>query len=392
VLATRDHFAGHVEPALAVSPRDPRDLLGAAQFALPGSFTRLPGTFYSTDGGRTWHGNGPLPLPPGYDHGDDVSVAFAGDTGLVTAEIARPNGSGSRVFAWRTTDGGQRFSVPVPVSGPPADTDHPWLAVTTGPAGRPVAGIAWSDGTSLLFSRSIDGGRTFSTPRVISASSDQHPDLAVVIPGPRHALSVMYSATTAGGKAPAIRITTSHDGGQTFVAPVTVPGPLATAGAQPYEVSLIGAAADPRTGTLYVAFAEETGSPARLRVVLTHDSTGGHWTAPTKVNPAPGDPRGDQFQPSVAVTSEGQVYVTYFVAAAGHVAEFVTETGERSRTWRLGQPFDPNCGLTVGVKTIPWLGDYQALTGAADHTYAAWNDGGAGFLQILVEPISRRTR
>lgn len=387
ILATSDHFAGHAEPALAISPRDPDSILGAAQFALPGSFTRVPGTFYSADGGRTWHDNGPLPLPPGYGHGDDVSAAFAGGTGMVAAEIYRPDGS-SGVFVWRTTDGGRRFSAPVPVYLPPAgtpSTDHPWLAVTSGPAGRPVVAVAWSERESLLFSRSIDSGRTFSAPQVISAPGDQHPDLAVVAPGPRQALSVAYAAGI--GTTSAVRVTTSLDAGRTFSAPATVPGAVATAGALPYEVSLIGATADPRTGTRYVTFAEETGQPARLRVVITRASADGHWAAPAQVDPAAGGAGGDQFQPSVTVSRDGRVFVTYFVASAGQVAAYATETGIHHRTWRLGRPFDPGCGLTVGVKHIPWLGDYQALASSAGSTYAAWNDGGTGRLQILARRI-----
>ena len=381
ILVTRDHFAGHAEPALAISARHPSILLGAAQFALPRSFTRIPGTFYSLDAGRTWHDNGPLHLPSGYNHGDDVSAAFAGGTGLVAAEIYRADGRGSGVFVWRTTDNGRRFSRPVPVAVTSTNTDHPSLAVTAGSGGRFVVGVAWSQGPSLLFSRSTDGGRTFSTPRVISAPGDQHPDLAVVVPGPKNALSVVFADTT-------IQITTSHDGGRTFTAPATVPGAVATQGAQPYEVSLIAAAANPRTGTLYLTFAELTGRPARLRVVITHTGTDGRWATPTAVDPAGGGARSNQFQPSVTVTLQGKVYVTYFAAAAGRVTEYFTQPGKQSRTRRLGSPFNPGNGLTVGVKQIPWIGDYQALAGSAGHAYAAWNDGGSGKLQILVEPVT----
>jgi hypothetical protein len=381
VLATRDHFAGHAEPALAVSTRHPRILLGAAQFARPRSFTRVPGTFYSHDAGRTWHDNGALPLPSGYGYGDDVSAAFADGTGLVAAEIYRAHGSGGGVFVWRTTDNGRRFSRPVPVAVTTTHTDHPSLNVTTGRDGSLVVGVAWSLGRSLLFSRSTDGGRTFSPPKVISAGRDKHPDLAVVVPGPKSALSVVYADTT-------IEVTTSHDGGKTFTAPVTVPGAVATQGARPYEVSSIGAAANPRTGTLYVTFAEQAGRPARLRVVITRTRADGRWTTPTAVDPAADGTRRDQFQPSVAVTPQQEVYVTYFAAIAGRVNEYLTQPDRHSSARPLGSPFDPGNGLTVGVKHIPWLGDYQALASSAGRAYAAWNDGGTGKLQILVEPVT----
>ena len=85
---------------------------------------------------------------------------------------------------------------------------------------------------------------------------------------------------------------------------------------------------------------------------------------------------------------QGKVYVTYFAAIAGRVNEYLTQPGRHSRTRPLGWPFDPGNGLTVGVKHTPWLGDYQALASSAGRAYAAWNDGGTGKLQILVEPVT----
>ena len=389
-LATRDGFAAHAEPALAVDPRHPRSLLGAAQFARPGSFVRLPGTFFSADGGRNWHDSGPLPLPPGYAQGDDVSAAFAGGTGLVAAEIYPASGRGGGVYVWRTRDAGQHFSAPVPVAlvrHGGANTDHPSLAVAAGPDGRPVITVAWAQGDSLLFSRSTDGGQTFSPPRVISTPRDRHPDLAVAVSGPGQAVSVAYAGQSASGGS-VIKVATSGNAGQTFAAPVTVPGAPAYAGPQPYEVSLITAAADQRRGTLYVAFAaQQTGQGGSLRVFATHSTASGGWTAPAEVHPAAAGPGSSQFQPALTVTPAGQAYVTYFVASSGRVASVLTEIGSQARTQTLGAPFDSGCGLTAGVKTSPWLGDYQALTSSAGHLYAAWNDGATGSLRILVRSV-----
>ena len=84
--------------------------------------------------------------------------------------------------------------------------------------------------------------------------------------------------------------------------------------------------------------------------------------------------------------SQGQLNVTYFVTATSHVTEYLTQPGRHTRTRPLGSPFDPGCGLTVGVKHIPWISDYQALASTAGHPCAAWNDGGTG-LEILVERV-----
>ena len=63
VRVSHDRYPDHAEPALAINPRDPHNLLGAAM-----DFDRspTPGTFVSFDGGKTWHDNGALPLPAGF--------------------------------------------------------------------------------------------------------------------------------------------------------------------------------------------------------------------------------------------------------------------------------------------------------------------------------------
>jgi hypothetical protein len=119
-IATGDASRGHTEPAIAVSRMHPNNLLGAAEFVVPGRNARLvPGVFSSADGGRSWHTFGPLPLPPGYARGDDVSAAFDGATGLVAAEVypAADKSTGasaapgsSSVLVWRTVDGGRYFA------------------------------------------------------------------------------------------------------------------------------------------------------------------------------------------------------------------------------------------------------------------------------------------
>jgi hypothetical protein len=92
VQATTD-AEGHAEPSIAVDPRDPRDLLGAAQYLTAGG-ARLPGTFVSTDSGRAWHDNGPLPLPAGYTSGVDTTTAFLSEgVGYVCAFAALPKGA-----------------------------------------------------------------------------------------------------------------------------------------------------------------------------------------------------------------------------------------------------------------------------------------------------------
>src|SRR5438067_2647752 len=112
VRVSRGHYQAYGEPYLAVNPRNPRNLLGAAQ-CINGSSLPVPCTFASFDGGVTWHDNGALSLPAGDKGGGDVSVAFtARGTGFVAAH-AGCDWNVDTVLAWRTTDGGRSFARPV---------------------------------------------------------------------------------------------------------------------------------------------------------------------------------------------------------------------------------------------------------------------------------------
>jgi hypothetical protein len=400
IIATRDDLPGHTEPAIAVSRHDPRDLLGASEFVTPGQNPRLvPGAFSSSDGGRTWHDYGPLPLPPGYSHGDDVSAGFAGRAGFVAAEAYRAAG-GSSVFVWRTTDGGRHFSAPANVFTAPTgapNTDHPWLAVTSG---HGVA-VAWNWGDALMFSRSADEGVTFGAPQRISAPDDLHPNLAVVVPGPQDTISVMYQAigSTSPGKGstgggPTTKVVTSVDGGLTFGQPYPLPpGTGYTFAAQPFASSLPTIAADPVTGTLYVAMSLSLLPGAPRSVVVYRSDDGGRSWSPA-VTASAQDPRADEFQPSLTVDEAGTVYVSYLSYAAGRVNSVLVASANRAASFgapvQLGQPFDPACGLIGVWKVSPWFGDYQGLTSGHGHVYAVWADTGTGRPEIAFAAVRAR--
>ena len=100
VRVSHGRYQAYGEPYLAVNPRNPRNLLGAAQ-CINGSSLPVPCTFDSLDGGVTWHDNGALPLPAGDKGGGDVSVAFtARGTGFVAAHAGR-DGSARAIFSTR---------------------------------------------------------------------------------------------------------------------------------------------------------------------------------------------------------------------------------------------------------------------------------------------------
>ena len=111
VRVSDDHYGVHVEPSVAVNPRNPRQLLAACQ-ASPTANPQLIAIYRSDDAGATWQ-SGALPQPPAGQApaSDDVTVAFdPRGRGYVCAGRASNTPGGRAMFVWRTDDGGRSFT------------------------------------------------------------------------------------------------------------------------------------------------------------------------------------------------------------------------------------------------------------------------------------------
>jgi hypothetical protein len=133
-------------------------------------------------------------------------------------------------------------------------------------------------------------------------------------------------------------------------------------------------AIDPRTGELYVAYEGTDFTAGRYnQIQLVHSTDRGRtWSAPVRVN---GDPTTPAFTPTVAVTRDGDVGVTYYdlrTLQPGNTTTLPTSTwltvsprgGERFGHERPIAPvFDH---LLAPVARGFFLGDYQGLTTVDD--------------------------
>jgi hypothetical protein len=220
VRVSHDGQPIHVEPCLAVNPRDPRNLLAACRLNGP------LGTYASFDGGLTWLSNGPLPLPAGTVGGINASVGFDGTgRGFVCGVFVHIISAGKHhlpvghsIHVWRTDDGGRTFSPPVTVTPPVAVSgvgilDRPWLA--TEPRSPGAVHVLWSyttgtipgPTTALGYARSFDGGQTFETPRTIARVTGTDPagtelGNSMIACGPPGSVYVIYAVGPYGSAAP----------------------------------------------------------------------------------------------------------------------------------------------------------------------------------------------
>jgi hypothetical protein len=205
VTVSDDSFLAHSEPALAINPRNHNNLLAASKmFTDPDHYRFSIGTYYSMNGGRTWHDSGLLPGLDQYpdEMASDVSIAFGPGGTAYVCVLVWDGGNLSGIDVLRSRDGGKTFSPPVAVY---TDTtggifnDKPWIAVDTsqGPH-RGTIYVAWNadgigaDGLDpdagertsnavdaelldgIEVSRSTDAGKTFSDPVEVATFDQDH--------------------------------------------------------------------------------------------------------------------------------------------------------------------------------------------------------------------------
>jgi hypothetical protein len=171
-------------------------------------------------------------------------------------------------------------------------------------------------------------------------------------------------------------VVSSSDGGRSFGAPHTigvVPGgldfpQLPTRNPQ-------AAATDPHDGTVYVAASGYLHDPRHAAILLWHSRNGGRtWAGPAAIGQVPAFEPANAFQPRIAVTARGTVYVSYFAYARGRVDVALAASTTHGASFLPGRritqtSFDP----FATPNATPWLGDYQGLAVAAGMVHPLWN-------------------
>jgi hypothetical protein len=235
-----------------------------------------------------------------------------------------------------------------------------------------------------------DGGRTWSRPQVIvNTAAFQQTIGNVIVADPRTgALYDFYTSiqyTDANANAVTFvryEVVRSTDSGRTWGQPTVIAQDSSVLDVDPNDpaktlrtgAGLPFPAIDPRTGELYLAYegTEFTGG-AYNQIQLVHSTDRGRtWSAPVRVN---GDPTTPAFTPSISVTKDGDVGVSYYdlrTLQPGNTTTLPTSTwltvsppgGTRFGHERpLAPVFDHLLAPDAGGF---FLGDYQSLTSAGD--------------------------
>lgn len=397
------YLNAEVEPRIAADPNNSLHLVGIWQqdrWSNGGSRGIVAGV--TTDGGKTWT---KVPLPGvtvneggTYKRASDPWISIGKDGAVYAVSLVLTDTVSAvtdGIVVSKSTDGGFTWANPVPVilnsnSGFFNDKE----SITADPTAPNNVYVTWDRLNSggdpnqgygpALFSRSTDGGLTFSTPTVAYDPGPNAQTLSnQIVVLPNGTLIDVFVHFNFGAGTTDIQIVRSTDKGTTWSAPIEVSNlqeigvsdPETGAGVRAGDdIPDIGV--DPRYGNVYVTWQDgrfSGGTHADIAFAASFDG-GQTWGAPVKANKTPtGLLNGNEqaFTASLAVAPNGTVAVTYYdfrnnTPAPGLLTDyFLVFANPRHTGWTFADEkrisatsFDLELAANAGGL---FLGDYEGV-------------------------------
>jgi hypothetical protein len=401
------------ETSITLNPNNPSQVVGGSN-----EIFRLPMRgYFSSDGGKSF-GAVDLPLPPpltkhGTDFGSDPGVAF--DTrgnvyySYIVVFFNRTFASiqGTEMAVAKSSDGGRTWPQTTFFnfnSGTGKFNDKPMIAVDTNPSSpfRDSVYVAWdnasnkqgksSSNNALLFSRSTDGGKTFSAPIAVNSRTGGPSSVIGADPfvGPNGEVYVAWHDVQHNR----LMLNRSLDGGATFdqpttIAPTVVPfdiaiAPQASRGALVYPACDTDRSSGAHRGTLYCSWMDETANNGTDIFVARSTDRGQHWTAPLRVNDDPTGVVKDQFNQWLSVDPVSGVVNLSWNDPRNDPADAKTDVFASDST-NGGLSFAPNVKVTSAVSdessanpfanASDQYGDYEGIVAFGGAVHPIWTDG-----------------
>ena len=352
---------------------------------VPTSNNHFTGIARSTDGGTSFTDQGGLLNSTGGDAGDPVLARNNTSGRIILATLGFS--SAALIQTYRTDDNGATYQAPVDADGGGTNNDKEWIVCDnfagTGQGNFYLFYRDFGSGGGMSFTRSLDGGATWSSRILLASSSGQG---AFPVVAADHSIYCFWLAGTS------LVFKRSTDLGVTFGVQTTVVN-LVTSGTNG-DLGLSGGfrsnafpqvVCDPNNSSrLYCVF-NDVGQAVgdRADTYLTYSLDGGAtWSTKARVN---GDATTtDQWQPCLAMTPDGTgIFVSWYdrrgngtaigvwgtdgiICPDGSVA-FVPDYAISDATWPVVIGQDP------AINSV-YMGDYDQA--AADNTmfYRQWGD------------------
>jgi BNR/Asp-box repeat len=378
------------EPSIAINPKNPNQVVAAFQSPAKAS--------YSDDGGAHWQlASGTSPA--NYAVSGDVSITYdilghailcyiAFDK-LGTPQYWAHNATRNGVFVRRSLDGGKEWEANAAAideqptrAGMPFE-DKPYLAADNNPD-SPYAGnlyVGWTEfslsKSIILFSRSTDGGITWSAPYEISTHEGVPRDDNGAVEGFNAVAGPDGTLYTVWADGDSIVMAVSRDGGLTFSPSqkiLDVPASYFKVEAVERSDGFPQIGIDPRTERLYVTWADYRNGDVDVFCSTSRDR-GRIWGSAVRVNNDPVHDGADHFSQWLAVDpADGSADVVFYDRrgdaddrAAIIVLARSTDGGQTfaNYSW-TATPFDPG---------DEFIGDYTGIAALNGRVYGVWTYG-----------------
>lgn len=377
---------------------------------------KFTGVGISTNGGTSFTDQGTFPTTSTALQGDsgDPLIAVDRTSGRVYVATLAFTGAGIQIF--RSTDNGLTYGQPTnafPGFNANDFFDKEWVtvdnAVGTGQGNVYVVSRLFTGSANIsgiYFSRSTDGGATFTTPvgtpNIVTGQQG-----AYVTVGPDHSVYVFWYDSSAGRR---IRMRKSTDLGLTFAAAVNVSPALNSLGVNG-DLALTGGfrsnsfpqavVSQVNSNIIYATYNDiNVGGTDRGDVFVVASTNGGTtWGTPIKINDDMGT--GQQYGPVIALTPDGTKLFSGFydrrrtsnagIDVFGSIQTANTTTGALTP---LGSNFritEQSFPVVVGVDPVinsVYMGDYDQAVADNSFFYLSWGDNRAGNPDVRFSRIS----
>ena len=282
------------EPSICLNLKNPQQIVAGAN---------IDNVYYSNDGGATWKQT-PVACPWGV-WGDPV---FGTDTtgAFLFLHLSNPPTPGNwidRIIAQKSTNGGKTWSSGsfMGLNGSKAQDKH-WIATdwktntlyVTWTQFDKYGSAVTTDSSIILFSKSTDGGATWSAARRLNQTSGDCIDSDLTAEGAMPAVGPNGQVYVAWSNRNKIWFDRSLDGGETWLSDdifvsdqpggwdYAIPGIYRANGLPVTTCDTSGGAYH---GTIYVNWTDQRNGANNTDVWLAKSTDGGNsWSAPVRVN------------------------------------------------------------------------------------------------------------
>jgi uncharacterized repeat protein (TIGR01451 family) len=312
----------------------------------PGNFEILFSK--STDGGTTWS---TANISNNAGSSGEPSITTDG-TNLYVTWQDNTFGNVEILFS-KSTDGGTTWSSPANISNNGGFSFEPSIT-----ADGTNLYVTWYDDSSgnseILFSKSTDGGTTWSSPVNISNNARFSERPSITADGTN--LYVTWHDGSFGF--PEILFSKSTDGGATWSSPVNISN---NGGFSEFpSITTVGT-------NLYVTWGDS--SFGNVEILFSKSTDGGTtWSSPVNISNNGG------FSNAPSITTVGtNLYVTWHDFIPGNTEILFSKSTDGGATWSIPANISNNGGLS----------EFPSITAVGTNLYVTWRDNSSGNYEIL---------